>query len=224
MDNENTAYEKYVRGITEALLRAQGLRTVEVKHDVAVRGTSRSHQIDVYWEYRLGGVVHRVVINCKRYKHTVEVTDVLTLAGVLADLPGVRGLIVSTVGFQRGAIDYARQHQIGLKVIRPPEDSDWEGRIRSFRIDMRLHVPVLTECFVDLDKAAAAAAAAADGDAGLAPGPRTFDAATTMVRDLKTGTVSDLNELYNRAIRENPSEPGEAAAGTLRWEDAVLET
>jgi hypothetical protein len=51
------------------------------------KGLSRSHQIDVYWEYRLGGVLHRVIINCKRYARPVEVTDVLTLSGVLADMP-----------------------------------------------------------------------------------------------------------------------------------------
>jgi len=109
-----------------------------VQHDVQVAGTSRSHQIDVYWEYRLGGVLHRVIINCKRYAHTVEVTDVLTLGGVLQDMPGVRGLIVSTKGFQRGAIDYATTHGIGLKVIRPPQDDDWKGRLRQFNMALEI--------------------------------------------------------------------------------------
>src|SRR5215213_2783228 len=89
--NPNTEYERFVRDIEETVLHAQGLDTVKVQHDVQVQGTSRSHQIDVYWEYRLGGVLHRVIINCKRYTHTVEITDVLTLGGVLQDMPGVRG-------------------------------------------------------------------------------------------------------------------------------------
>lgn len=71
MGTEALEYERFVRDIIEALLRAQGLETVKVEHDVQIRGLSRSHQVDVYWEYRLGGVLHRVIINCKRYDHPV---------------------------------------------------------------------------------------------------------------------------------------------------------
>src|SRR5215471_8133830 len=130
MGGDATEYEKYVRDITQVLLNAQGLETIRVEHDLLVKGLSREHQVDVYWEYRLGGVLHRVVINCKRYKNTVEVTDVMTLAGALNDMPGARGVVVTTVGFQKGAMDYAKAHQIGLKVIRPPRAEDWTGRLR----------------------------------------------------------------------------------------------
>src|SRR5512132_1568769 len=143
---QNTEYEKFVRSIVEALLRADGLETVMVEHNKQVQGISRSHQIDVYWEYKLGGMLHRVVINCKRYKNTVEVTDVETLGGVLHDIPGVRGLIVTTLGFQKGAVDYAKVHQIGLKVIRAPQDDDWANRLRSVTIIMQVDTPELTSC------------------------------------------------------------------------------
>ena len=73
---KNADHELFVRSITAAVLRAQGPETVEVKHDVQVQGTSRSHQIDVCWKDRLGGVLHRVIINCKRYSHTVESSSV----------------------------------------------------------------------------------------------------------------------------------------------------
>lgn len=220
MTSAPIAYEQYVRAITEALLRAQGLQTVVVQHDIQVQGTSRSHQVDVYWEYRLGGVLHRVVINCKRYKSTVAVTDVLTLSGVLSDLPGVRGLIVSTVGFQRGAIDYARHHQIGLKIIRPPQDSDWEGRIRSFHIDFVVNQPELTSCAIDLDQEWVSANGL---DRTTVVGHRTVSAATSLVRDADTGQAEDLNALWNRAVAENPTQPGATGEGTLRWGNAFYE-
>ncbi len=217
----NTEYEQYVRNIVEALLHAQGLETVEVKHDVQIQGLSRSHQIDVYWEYRMGGVSHRVIINCKRYKNTVEVTDVLTLSGVLADMPGVRGLIVSTVGFQKGAVDYAKTHQIGLKIIRPPEDGDWKGRIREIQLSVKVASPELLSCDVQIDRAWAEANVTRDPDS-LA-GTSTNDARTTQVRDLKSDTISDMNELWQRAMQENPTKVGEEGCGTLKWEDARLE-
>lgn len=221
MSNENTDYEKFVRGITQALLRAQGLETVTVQHDVQVAGRSRSHQVDVYWEYRLGGVLHRVVVNCKRYASTVAVTDVLTLGGVLADMPGVRGLIVTTVGFQKGAIDYARDHQIGLKIVRPPEDSDWEGRIRSWNVQLRLATPRLTSCTIQLNDQWV--------DANLPERQRgtaekmEHDAATMTVRDVTNGSVNDMNALFNRAIGENPIKGKNERRGVLKWDNAFLE-
>lgn len=221
VSSENTQYEQYVRNITEALLLAQGLQTVLVQHNVKIQGTSRAHQIDVYWEYRLGGVLHRVIIDCKRYADTVQVTDVLTLSGVLADMPGVRGVIVTTVGFQKGAIEYATQHQIGLKVIRPPQDADWEGRIRTINMHMQIGVPELLSCEATLDSTWIAANTA--GDLQALAGPRTHDARATFVRDIVVGTVDNMNALWNRAMRENPTLIGGEGEGVLRWEDARLE-
>lgn len=217
---KNTEYELFVRSITEAVLRAQGLETVEVKHDVQVQGISRSHQIDVYWEYRLGGVLHRVIINCKRYSHTVEVTDVLTLAGVLSDMPGVRGLIVTTVGFQKGALDYAKSHQIGLKIVRPPQENDWAGRLRAVRLRMNIGIPELLACDIQLNREWIKANV---GDPASVAGGFVHDARTTTVRDLATGTVSDINALWNRAMRENPTEAGKEGGGVLRWDNALFE-
>lgn len=221
MPNENTEYEKFVRSITEALLRAQGLETVAVQHDVQIQGISRPHQIDVYWEYRIGGILHRVIINCKRYSKTVEVTDILTLSGVLADLPGVRGLIVTTVGYQKGAIDYAKAHHIGLKIIRPPQDDDWNGRIRTMRVLAQIIEPELISCNFRFNREWA--------EANVPGGPDSLeanievDATLTTVRDLRTGSVSDLNDLWNQALRENPTGTGQEGSGVLRWEDARLE-
>src|SRR5262249_6108196 len=145
-------YEEFVRSITEALLRAQGLETVTVQRNVQIQGLSRAHQIDVYWEYRLGGISHRVIINCKCYSSTVEVTDVLTLAGVLTDMPGALGLIVTTIGFQKGAVDYAKTHGIGLKIIRPPQDVDWQGRPRQVNLVVQFDMPQLKSCRVQLNR------------------------------------------------------------------------
>lgn len=218
--NKNTEYERFVRDIVEAVLRAQGLETVEVKHDVQVQGISRSHQIDVYWEYRLGGVLHRVIINCKRYTHPVEVTDVLTLSGVLFDMPGVRGLIVTTVGYQKGALEYAKTHQIGLKIVRPPQDSDWQGRIRAIKGQLHLRVPELIECNIQLDRKWVEANI---GDPSSVTGSGEYDAQTTMVHDLTTGSVDDISALFNRVLRENPTEVGKEGGAVLRWNDARLE-
>jgi len=218
--NKNTEYEQFVRNIVEAILRAQGLDTVKVQHDVQIQGISRSHQIDVYWEYRLGGMLHRVIINCKRYTHTVEVTDVLTLSGVLSDMPGVRGLIVTTVGYQKGALDFAKTHHIGLKIVRPPQDSDWAGRIRTIKGQLHVNVPKLLSCNIQLNREWIKSNV---GDPESVAGTAVLDGQSTTVRDLATGSVNDMNALWNQAMRGNPTEVGKEGSGVLQWDDARLE-
>jgi len=218
--NKNIDYEQLVRAIIEAMLRAQGIETVKVQHDVQIQGISRSHQVDVYWEYRLGGMLHRVITNCKRYTHTVEVTDVLTLSGVLSDMPGVRGLIVTTVGYQKGALEYAKIHNIGLKIVRSPQDSDWDGRVRTIRGQLHITVPEFLSFDVRLNPDWLKVNI---GDAAAVVGAGVYDARSTTVRDLTTGSVSDMNDLWNQAMLENPTEVGEEGSGVLRWKDARFE-
>lgn len=220
MAKQDRDYEIFVRDITQTLLKAEGLTTVKVEHDLKVAGIARPHQIDVYWEYQLGGVLHGVIINCKNYRTPVEAGDVETLAGVLHDLPGVRGLIVTTVGFQKGAIAYAKTYGIGLKVIRPPKDEDFEGRIREIHLDIVLNTPLLLELktFLNAEWAKAQAGGGADMSGSI-----TALADLTKVRDVDSGLVVDVNELWNRAIAENPTEPGTEASATLRWKNAFIE-
>lgn len=53
MANKNTEYEFFVKGMSEKILKADGIKNVEVQHDVLVRGISgQEHQIDVYWEFK----------------------------------------------------------------------------------------------------------------------------------------------------------------------------
>jgi len=39
------------------------LKTIVVRHDVRLKGRSgQEYQIDVYWEYKIAGVTHKVAI------------------------------------------------------------------------------------------------------------------------------------------------------------------
>ena len=51
----------------------------------------------------------------------------------------------------------------------------------------------------------------------------TLDARATVVRDLKTGFVEDMNALWSRTMRDNPTPPGGDGAGIQRWENARFE-
>lgn len=130
-------YERLAKKIYEDILALGRVDNIEVKHNVKVRGKSGvEHQIDVYWEYRYAGVYHKVLIECKHYSHNVSLIHVRNLHGLLTDIPNSSGILITTNGFQSGAQQYAEFYDIGLKLIRRPQDSDWDGCIQIVNVNI----------------------------------------------------------------------------------------
>jgi Restriction endonuclease len=100
-------YELLVREIYQQMLDQDQAVNVVVQHNVQRQGRATSHQIDVYWEFCLGGVTHKVAVQAKRWKNPIRKGDVLTFKGVLEDLPGTIGIMVASSRYQKGAVDVA---------------------------------------------------------------------------------------------------------------------
>lgn len=123
--NPNTEYEKFAQEIYQGLLDAESVKTIEVRHNVKLCGRSgQKHQIDVYWEYELAGVKHKVAIECKNYDKPLPVGKVRDFYGVLSDLNDVNGIMVTKVGYQTGAKEYAAHYGINLKELRTPNAAE----------------------------------------------------------------------------------------------------
>lgn len=119
--NPNTEYELFTQSIYQHLVNSDVVKATKVEHDVKLKGRSgQEHQIDVYWEYKIAGNKHRVAIECKNYKTKVSLGKVRDFKGVLDDLNGVNGIMVTKEGFQKGAKEYAKEYGISLKELRPP--------------------------------------------------------------------------------------------------------
>ena len=104
--------EDHVRKVYQTLLDLDGEQTM-VARDVLLRGRDGSHyQIDVYYEFKLAGISHRVAIECKNTKRPVERNDVLAFKGKLDDCQGLLGVMVSANGYQDGAAKFARDNNI----------------------------------------------------------------------------------------------------------------
>ncbi|WP_197413890.1 restriction endonuclease [Terracidiphilus gabretensis] len=101
-------YELLVREIYQQMLDQDQAQNVIVQHNVQKQGRATSHQIDVYWEFCLGGVTHKVAIQAKRWKNPIRKGDVLTFKGVLEDLPGTIGIMITSSRYQKGAVDVAK--------------------------------------------------------------------------------------------------------------------
>lgn len=150
--NPNTYYELFTQEIYRQLGQAIKVNAATVQHNVKLEGKSgQKHQIDVYWEYEKDGRTHRVAIECKNYSRRISLEKVCAFKGVLDDLDGVCGIMVSKVGFQKGAKKYAQQYGISLKELRTPG----HGETIVGEIENHLHSEVRYTLFwIDEDWAA----------------------------------------------------------------------
>ena len=132
-------YEELAKKLYEDILLLDGVDNIDVKHNVQIKGRSGvDHQIDVFWEYKYAGVTHKVLIECKHYSHNVSLLHVRNLHGLITDIPNSSGVLVTTCGYQSGAKEYADYYGLGLKLIRAPKDSDWEGCIKVIDVKLAL--------------------------------------------------------------------------------------
>lgn len=142
---QGTSYEKFVQGLYQTLHDADGFEHVNVEHNKSVTGRSGcTHQIDVYWEFKIAGQSYMTAIECKAYSSAVSIGRVRDFYGVLADVPNLQGVFVSLLGFQSGAKQYASHYGINLKEIREPSDEDWDGRVENIHLRLIVIEPRIT--------------------------------------------------------------------------------
>lgn len=95
---------------------------IKVKNKFDVIGKSgTTHNIDVFYEFVLNGIIHRVIFECKNWNTKVSKEKVLTLKAILDDIPNSVGIMVSPKGFQSGAKQFAEYH--GIELISGNEQS-----------------------------------------------------------------------------------------------------
>lgn len=144
--NENTEYELLTKKIYQLLLNYQGFDNIEVKHNIKIKGKSGvEHQIDVFWEFKIADIPHRVAIECKNYNSSITLGRIRDFHSVLQDIGNVYGIIVTKTAFQSGVMEYAKHHEIGLKLLRNPIEDDWDGRLKRIEIDINIVVPQIKE-------------------------------------------------------------------------------
>ena len=143
--NPNTEYEKFAQEVYQELVAADVVKTTIVKRDVKLKGKSgQAHQIDVYWEYEIADVKHKVAIECKNYKSKVSIKAVRDFYGVLDDLNNVTGIMVTKIGYQEGAKKFATHHGISLKELRTPNQD--EGIIGE--LEIQIHAKIRRRLFL----------------------------------------------------------------------------
>lgn len=91
----------------------------EVVHDKKMKTTDQEYQIDVYYEFEHAGVSFKVLVECKKHKEAISREIIQVLNDKLSETGCHKGVLVSTSGFQKGAIAYAKRKGIALiRIIR----------------------------------------------------------------------------------------------------------
>ena len=109
-----TEFEKYCLEILAGFAEEEQLCNFKITHNVRIPVEDGTYQIDVYAVFTAMGVEFKVLCECKQYSSPVGRDKVAILNDKLKSVGAHKGILLSTSGFQSGAIQYAKVHGIAL--------------------------------------------------------------------------------------------------------------
>ncbi|MCG6142746.1 hypothetical protein [Leptospira mtsangambouensis] len=138
-------YEEFVSKIYNAILKSDNFvvsKTIQIERKKKIKDRSGiNREFDIYWEYELGGLVYKTIIECKDFNKKIPIDKIDSLIGKLKDLPDLKAVFATKLGYQRGAEKKAINHNIELLIVREQNDTDWKNEeglpyLRSLNIDL----------------------------------------------------------------------------------------
>jgi hypothetical protein len=113
----STDYEKYELFLKQVM---ESLVGVTVHHHCVYTGrvSNRDIKVDLSFNYEIAnGADVLFIVECKCYSHPVSVDDVEEFHSKIDDIGAHKGIMVTTVGFQEGAIKTAKGRGIALALL-----------------------------------------------------------------------------------------------------------
>ena len=107
-------FEKFCMKILIEYAKQANLPDFVIEHDVKMDSPDGIYQIDIYASCSVLGTTIKILCQCKQYKEKVKREKVQILEEKLRSLGMNKGILLSTSGFQKGAIQYAKNHGIAL--------------------------------------------------------------------------------------------------------------
>jgi hypothetical protein len=132
--------DRYER-LTAAVLKTLNPEARILHHSTQKSETGRSeYVIDVVVE-NAASERTRLLIECREKRRALDRDAVLAHHAKAKDV-GAEAVLVTTTGYQQGAIVYAEDSGVALIVLRRFEPGDWEGRVREVTMNVRYALPV----------------------------------------------------------------------------------
>ena len=109
------AYEDAVAKLIGRLVSGVELVPPGIQQRQKLTGkTGQAYEIDLLYRYRLGGLEYLTIVECKHWKERVGVDIVNQLYSIQQDVGAHKAAVVTTRGFQKGAITVASKNGIAL--------------------------------------------------------------------------------------------------------------
>lgn len=103
----------------------------EAEVDVLVKGVRGEHKIDVWVRFRRFGLETKWVVECKFWNTAVTKEKVMALRSIVEDVGADRGILISSAGFQSGAIRAAQNSNLTLTSLEKLEETSAEDLLAS---------------------------------------------------------------------------------------------
>lgn len=146
-------YEDITKQIYETLGKNTGVKIECHGRKCKVKGKSGViHQIDVLTSHSDGVHNYKTAIECKHWDKKINKDIIMKLLNIIDDANINKGILVSTKGFTKSALTYAKHKDIGLVELREITDKDWEGRIKYITFNLKFLYPKITKCEPILSK------------------------------------------------------------------------
>ena len=109
-----TEFELHCMEILRGYAEEKKLPDFKIEHNVKLKADDGTDQIDVYITHTSVGADMKILAECKQHKKSVGRDKVEVLESRLRSLGAQKGILLSTAGFQSGAIQFAEKHGIAL--------------------------------------------------------------------------------------------------------------
>lgn len=107
-------FELFCFDILNAYAESEKLNDFKILHNKKVKSSDEIFQIDIIAEFKALNVKFKILIECKHQKRSVERDEVIILNDKIHNLASHKGILISTSGFQSGAIKRAEKNGIAL--------------------------------------------------------------------------------------------------------------
>ena len=99
----------------------------QVEHDITVSTRNGNYQLDGRIRFQAYGIPFTIIVECKRYSHSVKRDALVVLQDKIQELGAQKGILVTTSSFQSGAVQYAENHGLTLVQLRQ-KNGDFEAK------------------------------------------------------------------------------------------------
>lgn len=107
-------FEKYCFSILNVLYSPKKLDDYKITHNETYERNDGQHQIDIVIEYSIENAAIKIFVECKKKKNPIEVGMVRDFYQKIQSCGANKGIFISTLGYQKGAILFAKEHGIAL--------------------------------------------------------------------------------------------------------------